>query len=140
MRPATEDWLLGLGTGNQTQFKTYMTEAGYKKLIVWQKADQLAHAIYIKTKVFPQEEIYGITSQLRRAALSVPVNIVEGYARQSKKELKNFLNISLGSLAETEYLLQFSFKLTYLTKDDYQYLESIRQEVGNLLWKFFQSI
>ena len=67
-----------------------MGEAGYKKLIVWQKADELAKFVYRETKNFPQEEIYGITSQLRRAALSIPTNIVEGYARQGKKELKQF--------------------------------------------------
>ena len=117
-----------------------MSEAGYKKLIVWQKADKLAKDVYIKTKGFPEEEKYGITSQLRRAALSIPVNIVEGYARQSKKELKNFLNIALGSLAETEYLLGFCHEINYLTDFDYEKLHAIRQEVGNLLWKFFQSI
>jgi len=57
-----------------------MGEAGYKKLIVWQKANELAKAVYLRTKNFPNEELYGITSQLRRAALSVPTNIVEGYA------------------------------------------------------------
>jgi four helix bundle protein len=117
-----------------------MSEAGYKKLIVWQKADKLAKDVYIKTKVFPEDERYGITSQLRRAALSIPVNIVEGYARQSKKELTNFLNIALGSLAETEYLLDFSRGLNYLTESNHNELQSLRQEVGNLLWRFFQSI
>ena len=87
-----------------------MEEKGYKKLIVWQKADVLAYQVYIETKDFPKEEIYGVTSQLRRAALSVPTNIVEGYGRQGKKELRWFINIALGSLAETEYLLDFSLK------------------------------
>ena len=86
-----------------------MGEAGYKKLIVWQKADELAYQIYLTTKTFPKEEIYGITSQLRKAALSVPTNIVEGYGKQSKNELRQFLNTALGSLAEVEYLLSFSF-------------------------------
>ena len=78
-----------------------MTEniKGYKKLKVWQKADELALAIYIESKKFPKEEIYGITSQLRRAALSVPTNIVEGSGRQNKKEFRQFVNIALGSLA-----------------------------------------
>ena len=97
-----------------------MREKGYKKLVVWQKADELAYQIYLATKSFPKEEIYGITSQLRRAALSVPLNIVEGYGRQGKKELKRFINVALGSLAEIEYLLDFSFKLSYLKQKDYK--------------------
>ena len=65
-----------------------MGEYGYKKLLVWQKADELAYQIYLETKLFPKEETYGIIFQLRRAALSVPINIVEGSSRQGKKELK----------------------------------------------------
>jgi four helix bundle protein len=117
-----------------------MGEAGYKNLIVWQKADRLAYSIYLKTKEFPKKEIYGLTSQLRRSALSIPVNIVEGYAREGKNELKHFLSIALGSLAETEYLLEFSYRLGYFEECDYQELKDLRQEVGNLLWKFFKSI
>ena len=107
-----------------------MREKGYKKLVVWQKADELAYQIYLATKSFPKEEIYGIISQLRRAALSVPLNIVEGYGRQGKKELKQFINVALGSLAEIEYLLDFSFKLNYLKQKDYKRLQDLRQEVG----------
>lgn len=117
-----------------------MGEPGYKKLIVWEKADKFAHMVYLKTKDFPKEEIYGLTSQLRRAALSVPVNIVEGYARHSKKEFKNFLNIALGSLTEAEYLLDFSNRLGYFIEADFQEASDLRQEVGNLLWKFYRSI
>ena len=61
---------------------------GYRKLIVWQKADELAYQVYLATSEFPKDEIYGIRAQLRRAVLSVPTNIVEGYGRQGKKELK----------------------------------------------------
>ena len=60
-------------------------EKGYKKLLVWQKADELAYQIYLSTKEFPKEEIYGISAQIRRSALSVPTNIVEGCGRQGKK-------------------------------------------------------
>ena len=109
-------------------------------MIVWQKSDELAYQIYLLTKTFPKEEMYGVTSQLRRAALSVPTNIVEGYGRQGKAEFKRFLNIALGSLAETEYLLDFSLRLRYLTKEGHRCLQSLRQEVGNLLWKFYKSI
>ena len=115
-------------------------EIGYKKLIVWQKADERAYRIYMATRCFPKEEWYGMTSQIRRAALSVPTDIVEGYGRQGRKELKQFINIALGSLAETEDLLDFSFRLNYLTAENRGPLQNLRQEVGNLLWKFYISL
>jgi len=102
--------------------------------------DKYAHYVYSITKEFPKDELYGITSQLRRAALSVPTNIVEGCGRQGRKELKQFVNIALGSLAETEYLLDFSLRLKYLTQEEHKKLQDLRQEVGNLLWKFYNSI
>ena len=111
----------------------------YKKLIVWEKADELAYQIYLATKDFPADEVYAITSQLRRAAISVPTNIVEGSGRQNRKEMRHFANIALGSLAETEYLLEFSYRLKYLSKEKYDQLEDIRKNVGNLLWRFYQS-
>ena len=113
---------------------------GYKKLTVWKKADELVYQIYLITKNFPKEEMYGLTSQLRRAALSVPTNIVEGYGRQSKKELKHFVNIALGSLAETKYLLYFSKRLDYAQKVQYNKLNNLADEVGRLLWKFYESL
>ena len=82
---------------------------GYKKLNVWKKADELAYQVYIVTRTFHKEEIYALTSQLRRACLSVPTNIVERYGRQGRNELKYFVNIALGSLAEARYLLYFSW-------------------------------
>lgn|SRR3989344_4283676 len=114
-------------------------EKGYKKLIVWQKADELAFAVYLETKNFPKDEIYGMTSQLRRAAISVPTNIVEGSGRQGKNELRQFSNIALGSLAETEYLIDFCYRLNYFNQDVYEKLENLRKEIGALLWKFYQS-
>ena len=117
-----------------------MGEVGYKKLTVWQKADELAYQIYVVTKNFPKEEAYAITSQLRRAALSVPTNIVEGYSRQSKNELRQFVNIALGSLAEVRYLLDFSIRLEYLDAERQRMLEGLAEEVGKLLWKFYQSL
>ena len=117
-----------------------MVEKGYKKLLVWQKADELAYEVYLETKKFPKGEIYGITSQLRRAVLSIPTNIVEGTGRQGKKELKQFVNISLGSLSETEYLLEFCLRLRYLTSESYKRLENLRREVGGLLWNFYKSL
>ncbi|MBN2103219.1 four helix bundle protein [bacterium] len=117
-----------------------MKEVGYKKLIVWQKADEFAYQIFIATKNFPKKEIYGITSQMRRAALSVPTNIVEGYGRQGKNELRQFVNIALGSLAEVRYLLDFSLRLEYLTVEKHKELNDLGVEIGKLLWKFYKSL
>jgi four helix bundle protein len=113
--------------------------AKHHDLVVFQKADELAFKIYKLTEEFPKAEIFGLTSQLRRAALSIPTNIVEGYARKSKRELHQFLNISLGSLAETEYLLAFSKKLEYI-KTATDEIDLLLEEVGKLLWGFYRSI
>ena len=88
----------------------------YKNLIIFQKADDLAFRIYKITERFPKHEILGLTSQIRRSALSVPTNIVEDYGRKTKKEFAQFINISLGSLSETKYLHEFSKKLGVICK------------------------
>jgi four helix bundle protein len=95
--------------------------------------------MYKLTEGFPRSEIFGLTSQIRRAALSIPTNIVEGYARKSKKELIQFINIALGSLAETEYLYDFSKRLGY-HKEDTSQIEALLAEVGRLLWSFYKSL
>jgi four helix bundle protein len=112
----------------------------YKDLKVWQKADEFALEIYHITRHFPKDEVYGLTSQLRRAALSVPTNIVEGYGRKGDKELSRFVNIAIGSLAEVEYLLDFSRKLEYMTQETHLKAETLRSEVGRLLWSFYRKL
>jgi four helix bundle protein len=99
----------------------------------------LAYQTYLETKKFPRDEIYGVTSQLRRVAISIPTNIVEGTGRQGKNEAKQFINIALCSLAETEYLLGFRLRLKYLDEDSYIKLEALRKDVGGLLWNFYKS-
>ncbi len=86
----------------------------YTKIGAWQRADDLTVAVYETTRTFPREEIYGLSSQLRRASSSVPANIVEGSARQSKKEYLHFLYIARGSLAETQYFIHLARRLNYL--------------------------
>ena len=112
---------------------------GYKQLIVWQRADQYAFEVYKIAKKFPREERFGLISQLCRSAISIPTNIVEGSGRQHKNETKQFVNIALGSLAETEYLLDFSKRLNYLTEKEYDYLDAMRDELARLLWGFYRS-
>ena len=86
----------------------------FRKIKAWQLADDLAVAVYEVSKSFPREEIYGITSQIRRAASSVPANIVEGASRESAKDYAHFLQIARGSLAETQYFLHLARRLGYL--------------------------
>ena len=113
--------------------------ANYKDLIVFQKADALAYRIYKATEPFPKSEMFGLTSQIRRAALSIPTNIVKGYARKSKKELMQFVSMALGSHVETEYLFNFSKRLGYFKIDTSQ-IENLLAEVGKLLWSFHRSL
>jgi len=117
-----------------------MDKERWYNLEVWKHADQMALSVYRATKTFPKEEIYGVTSQIRRAALSIPANIVEGYSRKGDKELQRFVNISLGSLAETKYLIYFSERLGYLSQEKYQELKSGYDKLGNLLWGFYRAI
>ena len=117
-----------------------MSDDRWKKLKVWKIADELARKVYLKTRNFPREELFGLASQIRRAALSIPTNIVEGYSRRSDRELTQFLNISFGSLAETKYLLYFSHSLNYLSDEDYKELEEGYDEFGKRFWTFFQRV
>ena len=98
------------------------------------KMDDYAFFVYGATKVFPKEEIYGITSQIRRSSLSVILNYIEGFARTGDKQLKNFLNISYGSLKESKYLLYFSNREGYLSDEKYQELLKLAEEIGAMLW------
>ncbi|OGK19927.1 hypothetical protein A3C23_04475 [Candidatus Roizmanbacteria bacterium RIFCSPHIGHO2_02_FULL_37_13b] len=99
-----------------------------------EKLDQYVHLIYKLTRLFPKEELYGVTSQLRRSSLSVILNYIEGYARGKSKVHKNFLEISYGSLKESKYLLHFCFIEKYLTETEYKRALSINNEIGAMLW------
>ncbi len=90
----------------------------FTELKVWQMSHALVLQLYQLTGRFPREERYGLTSQLRRAAASVPTNIAEGSKRRTKQDYARFLNIAEGSLAETEYLVLLSRDLGYLTADE----------------------
>ena len=94
----------------------------YKNLGAWQHADELTVQIYWVTRQLPSSEMYGITSQLRRAAYSVPANIAEGSGRESNPDYLRFLSMARGSLAETEYFLHLAYRLEYLSKDDWNQL------------------
>ena len=117
-----------------------MEKKGYKKLKIWEKAHIFAIEIYKISAKFPREELYGLSSQIRRAAFSIPLNIVEGHASVSKKEFMSFLNIANRSLVETEYLLEVVTELNFISETDYQRLEKMRNEVGVMLNAFKNSI
>lgn len=107
--------------------------AGFKQLGVWQKSYDLTLDIYRLSRNFPSEERYGITSQLRRAASSIPANISEGYERNHRKEYLQFLYIAKGSLGEIETFMMLCKDLEYFTADDYTKLELQRAEIGKML-------
>ena len=112
----------------------------YKNLAVWQKADELAKEVYSITQSFSGETAYSIITQLRRAASSIPAHIGEGAARDGAATPKQFLTIAFGSLAETEYLLEFCYRLKYIEVENYSRLERLRKEVGGLLWTLYHSV
>lgn len=103
------------------------------KLLVWQKSHELTLKIYKITKDFPKEEMFGLTSQVRRAAVSVPSNVVEGKARGSNKEYKRFLLMARGSLEEVKYQLLLAKDLGYIEEVVYKEIYEKTDEVGRLL-------
>lgn len=105
----------------------------FKELIVWQKSHKLVLEIYRTTKVYPKEEVYALTSQIRRASVSLAANISEGYKKKTKASKLNFLNISEGSLEEVKYYILLSKDLEYISEKEYNYLENMCNEVGRLI-------
>lgn len=106
----------------------------HKDLDVWKLGIELVELIYTNSKAFPKEEIYGLTSQLRRSAVSVPSNIAEGYARAGNKELVHFLYIALGSLSELETQVIISINFEYIQDDSVlECIEIVRRKLLNLI-------
>lgn len=112
----------------------------FTKIKAWQFADDLAVLTYNLTRQFPREEIYGLTSQLRRAASSAPANIAEGSNRTSKKDYLHFLSIAAGSLAEVRYFLHLSKRLGYLGEADYSHCGGLADEAGRTLTGLISSV
>ena len=113
-----------------------MKAESYKDLILWQKAMDLAELIYKSTISFPREETYGLTSQLRRSAVSIPSNIAEGRSRNTKGEFLQFLGFSKGSLSELETQVLLSVRLNYLPIEQSEKILSLAIEVGKLITSF----
>ena len=112
----------------------------YKDLAAYQKAYELSLHIYRVTRTYPKEEIYGLVSQMRRSAVSIPCNIAEGYRRGHRKEYIQFLYISLGSCSELETLLSLSRDLKMLDADEFQNIYALQEEVSRLLTGLIASL
>jgi four helix bundle protein len=110
-----------------------MAVRNYRELIAWQKAMDLVEAVYKVTVSFPKEELYGLTSQVRRAAVSIPANIAEGQGRKSSREFLHFLSIAHGSLRETETHVLIAQRLHYCTDNTANSLLAQAAEVGRLV-------
>ncbi|MGB8491649.1 MAG: four helix bundle protein [Bacteroidales bacterium] len=112
----------------------------FRTLTVWQKSHNLAFLTYQITKKFPKEELYGITSQLRRAVVSVPTNIAEGCGRGSDKDFAKFAQIAIGSASECEYLILLSTELGYIAKNDSNELINKVCEIKRMLTSLIKSL
>jgi len=112
----------------------------YERLNAWQSAHEFAVAVYGVTKSFPKSELYGLTSQIRRAAFSVPANIAEGSFKRGSAEFRRFLDIALGSFAEVSYALRFARDVGLLDATDHERLETLRARVGKLTWGLYAAI
>ena len=107
----------------------------FKELKVWQKAIDLVTEIYTKSQEFPKEELYGLTSQIRRSAVSIPSNIAEGCGRKTNKDFANFLGISLGLAFELETQLIIAKNLNFMNSDDFKILENEIHQIQNMIIK-----
>jgi four helix bundle protein len=112
----------------------------YERLEAWRRCHELALAVYRATEGFPKSELYGLTSQSRRAAVSAATNIAEGSAKRGPSEFARFLDIAVGSLNELAYLLHLERDLGMLDQPGYVRLESVRAAAGAVTWRLYQAI
>jgi four helix bundle protein len=117
-----------------------MALQSYRDLVAWQKAMDLVAEVYLLTKALPKDELYGLTSQMRRAAVSIPANIAEGYGRLHRKEYINHLSIARGSLMELETQVELTVRLKYLEREQIRTAWTLAQEVGKLLNSLIRSL
>ena len=112
----------------------------FRNLKVWQKSHQLTLKVYQLTQLFPVEERYGLTSQIRRASISIPTNIAEGCGREGSKELSRFLQIALGSAMEVEYLILFCRDIKLCSAEIYDSLQQEVSEIKKMLTSFIKKL
>jgi four helix bundle protein len=114
--------------------------APFENLRAWQEAHQLVLGVYRATESWPTREMYGLTSQARRAAFSIAANIAEGVAKRGQREFRRFLDIALGSSSELCYILRVARDLALLSEGECEKLEHQRDQAGKLLWRLYESV
>lgn len=114
--------------------------SNFRSLLIWQKSMALVTKIYYSTSKFPKEEIFGLTSQIRRSSISIPSNIAEGSGRESDKDFLRFLNISVGSLFEMQTQLEIAKNITYLNEEEFNNLYEDSREVERMLVSFIKKL
>ena len=112
----------------------------YERLHAWKACDDLTVAVYKTTEGFPRHELYGLTSQARRAAFSSAANIAEGSAKRGPREFRRYLDISIGSLSEVAYVLHVAKRLEYLSVEEWQKLDRLRADASKLTWHLCKSM
>ena len=112
----------------------------YERLHAWKACDDLTVAVYKVTKTFPREEMYGLTSQARRAAVSAEANIAEGSAKRGSREFRRYLDISIGSLSELANLLHVAKRLEYLSSEQWREIDVLRARASKLTWHLYNSL
>ena len=112
----------------------------YRDLKVWEKAHELTLQLYLTAKKFPKDELYGLTSQMRRCSISIEANLAEGCGRRSDPELPRFLRIAMGSASELDCHLLLSKDLKYMNEGDYKKLHPNLSEVRRMLTSFLEAI
>lgn len=117
-----------------------MVAKTYRELLIWQKAMDLTVIVYQFTEKFPRSELYNLVSQMRRAAISVCSNIAEGFVRKYPREFKQFLSVSLGSLAELETQLMLAFRLGFITDTEQDAVLNQTVHLGRMITKFRQLV
>ncbi|MFH1457177.1 MAG: four helix bundle protein [Patescibacteria group bacterium] len=111
----------------------------FKEILAWKKSHQLVLIIYKSIKYLPETEKYNLVSQMTRAAVSIPSNIAEGFARKGSSDSIKFYNIAQGSLEELKYQTLLCYDLKYFNKNQYNYLINLEDEVGKTLWGWIKS-
>lgn len=112
----------------------------YRKLSIWQKSRSLVTEIYSEVKIFPSDELFALTSQIKKSAVSIPSNIAEGYGRTRTKDYLRFLNIALSSLFELQTQLEIAYNLKFLKESNFNKLYENTREIERMLTSFIRKI
>lgn len=112
----------------------------FRDLLIWQKAMALVTKIYTTTKTFPKEEVFGLTSQIRRSSISLPSNIAEGYGRGSNTELLRYINIAIASLFELQTQIEIAYNIEYLNEQEFRSLYNDTRELEIMIISFSNKI